>query len=466
MITHSLKLNRLFLFLIFIGGYASLALELIVLRNLSSFVGNTSVTASIIIGTVLLFMALGYYKGSIYPLKKRVLRKTLASSFLWSGVLAFLSASFLISSFLFACFYDLGVYSNLTQTFIFSFLMLTIPSFLFGRITALISRYFHRTNPHYTGKILALDTIGSFLGSLLTTLVLMPFIGVNHTVTLLVFVLFLSYLLLKKKKLLSSIFPLFILLLSLAINSNTFLNAGFNIVENNAVSTIALIPQDEGKSTLITINGSLAAKSSLDNEYLFPYINYIEENFIETMPQDEKKDILILGAGAFVLGKSDTFHNYTYVDIEKTLQPISEELFGEKLTPNKTFIVQDANQFLKETKQKYDFIVIDVYGAGTYIPMDFVTKEFFTRVQSRLKENAFMTMNIIAKPMKTDDFSQKIENSLFSVFGSNLSKIIPERHYNPWVQKFYNVLYTVYNKPQNNHIYTVDKNTLLFDNIR
>ena len=152
--------------------------------------------------------------------------------------------------------------------------------------------------------------------------------------------------------------------------------------------------------------------------------------------------------------------------MEKTLQPISEKLLGENLSPNKTFIVQDANQFLKETKQKYDFIVIDVYGAGTYIPMDFVTKEFFTRVQNRLKENAFMTMNIIAKPMKTDDFSQKIENSLFSVFSSNLSKIIPERKFNPWVQKFYNVLYTVYNKPQNNHIYTVDKNTLLFDNIR
>ena len=286
MTCNSLKLNKLFLFLIFIGGYASLALELVVLRNLSSFVGNTSITASIIIGTVLLFMAFGYYKGSVYQLKTKSLRKTLSHSFLWSGIWVFLSASFLILSFVFAFFYDYQIYSNIVQTFIFSFLMLTIPSFLFGRITALISRYFHRTNPHYTGKILALDTVGSFLGSILTTLILMPFIGVNHTVTLLVFILFLSYLLLKKKKLRSSIFPTIILLLSITLNSNTFLNAGFNIVENNAVSTIALIPQDEGKSTLITINGSLAAKSSLDNEYLFPYINYIEENFIETLPQN------------------------------------------------------------------------------------------------------------------------------------------------------------------------------------
>jgi len=466
MINNSLKLNRLFLFLIFIGGYASLALELIVLRNLSSFVGNTSVTASIIIGTVLLCMALGYYKGSVYTLKKTSLRKILASSFLWTGIWAFLSASFLISSFIFSLMYDFKVYSNVVQTFLFSFLMLTIPSFLFGRITALISRYFHRTNPHYTGKILALDTLGSFLGSLLTTLVLMPFIGVNHTVTLLVFVLFLSYLFLKKHKFISLILPLLIFLTSLAFNSNTFLNATFNMVQNNAVSTIRLIPQDEGKSTLITINGSLAAKSSVQNELLFPYIKYIEENFIETLPQEKKKDILILGAGAFVLGKSDTFHNYTYVDIEKTLKPISEELFGKKLSDNKKFIVQDANQFLKETKQKYDLIVIDVYGGGTYIPMDFVTKEFFIRVQNRLKKNAFMTMNIIAKPMKTDDFSQKIENSLFSVFGTNLSKIIPERNFNPWIQEFYNVLYTIYNRPQNEDIYTINKNNLMWDNIR
>ena len=53
---------------VFIGGFSSLSLELIVIRQLSSFVGATAVTASIIIGIIMAFMSWGYYAGSIFPL--------------------------------------------------------------------------------------------------------------------------------------------------------------------------------------------------------------------------------------------------------------------------------------------------------------------------------------------------------------------------------------------------------------
>ena len=54
------RLKTVLLLAIFIGGFSSLSLELIVIRQLSSFVGATAVTASIIIGIIMAFMSWGY----------------------------------------------------------------------------------------------------------------------------------------------------------------------------------------------------------------------------------------------------------------------------------------------------------------------------------------------------------------------------------------------------------------------
>ena len=60
------RIKHILLAAIFIGGFSSMSLELIVMRQLSGFVGSTAVTASIIIGCFMAFMALGYYHGFYY----------------------------------------------------------------------------------------------------------------------------------------------------------------------------------------------------------------------------------------------------------------------------------------------------------------------------------------------------------------------------------------------------------------
>lgn len=61
------RLKLILLAAVFIGGFASLSLELIVLRQLSSFVGATAVTASIVIGVIMAFMSLGYCRFGFLP---------------------------------------------------------------------------------------------------------------------------------------------------------------------------------------------------------------------------------------------------------------------------------------------------------------------------------------------------------------------------------------------------------------
>ena len=90
------RLKFILLTAIFIGGFASLSLELIVMRQLSGFVGSTAITASIIIGIIMAFMSWGYYAGSIYPIRGKALRRRVVHAFYSLALLVILSASYIL----------------------------------------------------------------------------------------------------------------------------------------------------------------------------------------------------------------------------------------------------------------------------------------------------------------------------------------------------------------------------------
>ena len=90
------RLKLILLAAVFIGGFASLSLELIVLRQLSSFVGATAVTASIVIGVIMAFMSLGYYAGSVFCLARGAVRQTAVASFYSLSILTVLAASYIL----------------------------------------------------------------------------------------------------------------------------------------------------------------------------------------------------------------------------------------------------------------------------------------------------------------------------------------------------------------------------------
>ena len=75
-------------FLIFLNGYISLSLELVVLRQLSFFVGSSAVITSIIMGIFLGFMSLGYFLGASKRVKDAHIPTILGISFI---IIAFLA---------------------------------------------------------------------------------------------------------------------------------------------------------------------------------------------------------------------------------------------------------------------------------------------------------------------------------------------------------------------------------------
>ena len=457
------KLSRnALIFLIFLNGYVSLSLELVILRQLSFYVGSSAVITSIIMAIFLGFMSLGYFVGESQRVNDSKIRSILHHSFLIIAGLSVCAASFPLITYYFMTMYTGGITSGALQTFIYSLIFLSAGPFLFGFNTTLLSRQLHAYSQNCTGNIMAYDTIGSGFGSMATTLLLMPLIGVNYTVVLITVLSICGALVLSRRWYAWLICGL-ILFCSLYINSNSYQRTHHGILVNNANSTISVAALDDTR--VLYMNGLPMSVYDTVSGTAAEYIDYLNRNFIANLPSDRMSKILVLGAGGFTLGLDDTRNEYTFIDIEHTLQDVSEQYFlGRRLTPNKRFIVADASQYLKNTDQQYDFILLDIYSNSFQVPEGFISAEFLERLKSRVAPNGVIALNMIVSASFTDAYSRVFDNTFNSVFSHNSSRqIIGD--YNPYNANYgtVNVVYLYYNIENDGRIYTINKTPVIYD---
>lgn len=457
------KLSRgTLIFLIFLNGYVSLSLELAVLRQLSFYVGSSAVITSIIMAIFLGFMSLGYFMGESERVSDKKIRPILNISFLVIASLSVCAASFPLITQYFSMMYSGGITSGVIQTFVYSLIFLSAGPFLFGFNTTLLSRELHTYSRKSTGNIMAWDTIGSVFGSMATTLLLMPFMGVNYTVVLITVLSVVGALVLRRRWWVLVI-CIMVMGLSLFINSNAYQRSRFGILVNNANSTIMVTEYPDTR--VLYMNGLPMSVYNTDNVNMADYINFLNRNFIDTMPADKTYKILVLGAGGFTLGLNDTHNDYTFVDIEHTLKEVSEKHFlRRKLTPNKKFVVADASQYLKNTPEMYDFILLDVYSNSYQVPESLITVEFMQRLRARIAPNGIIAMNMIVNPEFGDKYSRVFDNTFRSVFPYNTSRqVIGD--FSPWRNRFgaSNVIYTFYNIENDGRVYTINKTPVIYD---
>ena len=451
------------MFLIFLNGYVSLSLELVVLRYLGFWVGSSAVVTSIIMGVFLGFMALGYYLGNGRFVRDANIPRTIGINFLVISTLVLGAASFPLISEYFAYLYSVGITSRIAQTFIYSVALLSVGPFLFGFNTTLMSRMLDGKNKNHTGLIMAMDTIGSVLGSMITTLILMPIVGVNNTVIIICCAGLIGAMLMWRRW---YVWIVVALLMSACVllNSDYYQRTRYGIIVNNANSTIQVDDINAGR---VLYMNNLPMSLFYDvTRASAEYINFINNRYLYSIPRDVPRRILVLGAGGFTAGLDDDFNEYTYVDIEHTLKDIAENQFlREKLGPNKHFIVQDASQYLKNIDQMYDVIILDVYSNSYQVPESLITAEFMMRIRDRVAPNGVVVMNIIASPTFDDEWSRVFDNTFHSVFTGNTARDVIG-YFNPWQHtgnEPSNIIYAWYNRENSGRIYTVNNSSVVYD---
>lgn len=477
------KINFLYL-IIFLEGYIVLSAELLAIRQLTSFVGSGTDTVSIIIAAILMPLALGYYAGGNFKekqkskLKKKTIRQKLQQNIFIAAIFLTLGLSYIITALFFEGLSAIGIQNRLLSTSLYALIFLVYPIYLLAQTIPLISNFFSKDNiSRITGKMLCFSTVGSFMGALFSTLVLMATLGVHHTVSITILCLCVLYIALSKKKTSeTTVIIVFIGLVALALNSN-YLMKEDNIIENNQYNTIRIFEGKKGLHILsLNHNNSSAYTTRAANpnkKVFFGYAKYINRNFIDPIStnNEPKRSILVLGAGGFTIGLEDKKNDYVFVDIDGSLKNISEQHFlKEKLSKNKRFETVPARGYLRkiqQTGQKFDLIIIDTYLGAETFPEHLVTQEFFQDIKSASKDNGIIIGNFLTSINFDNAFSVNLDNTLRTVFPHITRQIIPQK-YNGWAEDIRNnrnILYIYHNKQQRpqNGIYTDNKNRVYYD---
>lgn len=468
--------NALFL-VILLEGFVVLAVELLAIRQLIPFVGSSTDVVAIIIAAVLMPLSFGYYAGGGFKPKRMgkgnflTIRKKLMRNMLIASVFFLCAISYPLLVLFFELLNFFGLEGERLKVSIYAIIFLVFPVFLMGQTIPLVTNYFkYQKLSDITGKILFFSTLGSFCGSIVSTIVLMATIGVNNTVIVIFFLILCIILLLAKRTHKHKVFLAFLMfVLAVFLNNNKVMNT-FHIVSNNQYSTTKILASEDGSVITMNVNHSNSARMTKNYKSMFNYVRFIERNFITPTLKDESikpLDILILGAGGFTMGYGDTKNDYVYVDIDKDLLEIAETYLIEKpLDENKVFFAQGARAYLNENDKKFDLIIVDLYSNEMSIPSHLITQEFYRSVKSHLKKNGVVTMNIISKPYFDDDYSRNIDATIRSVFSPVNRHIV--RGYNPWVER-QNEVNNVYVYVDQDHlqkpakIYTDNLNTYYLD---
>lgn len=461
--------------IIFLEGYAVLSTELLAIRQLIPFTGSGTDTVSIIIAAVLMPLAFGYFSGGAFRPwsgangRPRTVRRKLLINLSLSAIILAIGLSHVTVEIFFATAQSAGdIHNRLALTALYSLIFLLLPVFMLGQTVPLISNYFPRQRlPRFAGKILFFSTIGSFMGAVFCTLVLMPNVGVHHAVTVTIACLTFLTILISRDAFNTQVkIALCAFLLSVLLNSDMVMRM-INIAHDNQYNTVEIHPSTDGTKRVMLVNNTLASAVAVDpgqrQEAIFPYIKYVDDHFIYSRGEkDPPIDILTIGAGGFTVGLNDRKNHYTFVDVDPKLKETTENLFlQDTLSDNKEFVPEEARAFLSRNDRKFDMIFLDAYNSLQSLPEPLLTKEFFEQLRDAMKPDGVLVINAVQSHTFADVFSVRFDNTLRAVFPQVTREIASPVAYSFWDRSktWQNVMYTAFNRPKGDvEIYTDDLN--------
>ncbi|RIX45098.1 MAG: methyltransferase type 12 [Rhodocyclales bacterium GT-UBC] len=392
--------------IVFIEGFCSLGAEVIALRRLLPHIGSAIVVTAPTIGFFLLALALGYASGARVAERYQTI---LGRNFLLAAALSGLGLARITVDTLFA-----HLQPSAIAYLVFVGGVLCPLAWLLGQTVPILTNLMrHERAGEASGRALYWSTLGSFLGSLTLSLLVMQWLGVAAAVLACTLGLGLGSLLLSERRL-----PMaggIALILGLAATANLRqASSSDTAYADYRVATVELAGQQTPRA--FWVNNSLA--SLLDDSEPPNYTRYIAH--LRHILVDElayrDKDILVLGAGGFTLSHREPLNHYTYADIDPAIKVIAEREFLRQ-TVQGEFIADDARHFVASSERRFDAVVVDVYSSHTSIPGHLVTREFWSDTRRMLRPDGALLINLILDGKLETPYARNLLATIDSVFG-------------------------------------------------
>ncbi len=166
-------------------------------------------------------------------------------------------------------------------------------------------------------------------------------------------------------------------------------------------------------------NGSYVLNAKNAN-YSYASLHRVFQQALKKVNLQEKKNILVLGCGAgsipsIIYNEFRLNPSIEAVEIDEKVIELANKYFHLNQYEQLKVIIDDANNFVRNTSNQYDLICVDIFN-GIDVPEQFLTLRFFERLKSLLASNGELLINYVAYNYDTKQIVKEIENRLCNVF--------------------------------------------------
>lgn len=392
--------------LVFVSGMASLGVEFGASRLLAPYFGTSLYVWGVLIGLILIYLSAGYVIGGRladrYPNDELLYQFTVWAG-LWIGVIPLVSYPILLASQ--QGFRELSV-GLVLGTLLAVVLMFAAPVILLGCVSPFAIRLLLKdvaTGGNTAGRVYALSTAGSILGTFLPVFWFIPTFGTRPTLMGFGLALVLiSIVGLWPRRRLYALFGVAIIVAWIFLPSGIKPpQVGSLVYEKESAYNYIQVVQD-GTRTELILNEGDAIHSIYDSSSLLtggPWdYTLIADAFrpaqaTEAVPHD----VAILGLAGGTAARQYTVAygpgvQITGVEIDPEILDVAHRYFHLD-EPNVHPVVADARYWLDTQAGQYDVMFLDAYQQP-YIPFHLTTREFFSQAREHLRPGGVIVANV------------------------------------------------------------------------
>lgn len=388
---------------VFLSGSSLMILEIVGSRVLSPYIGTSTAVWTILIGVILGFLSLGYYIGGKYSDNKvnlEILSNILLCS-AFSILLLIIINKPLLSFFA----ENVRLYSFITILFS-SVLLFSLPSFLFGLISpyaAKLKLITLKKSGDTIGKLYAISTIGSIVGTFAAGFLLIPFLGTFKTLSLITIILIFTSLIAYCPKFYSKK-TLFIFLIFVVLIFQYFANYKLGYIDMDTLYNRIIIKKTINKVTkrsiIYMMTDPLGIQAGIfadiDDNLVLQYLKYFR---LDDFFNPNIKQALMIGGGVYSYPK-DFLKKHPNakidaIEIDPGITQLAKKYFNLADDSRLTIYHEDGRVFLNLNKKKYDSIYIDAFKSRT-VPYQLTTREAIEKMFVSLNDGGIVILNLVS----------------------------------------------------------------------
>lgn len=428
----SILTNKYYLYVTeFFAGMSVMAVELGASRLLAPYFSSSQIVWTIIIGTIMIAMAWGNIWGGRNADKdpnpdKLYMRMIIAA--LWIAAIPLVGkyVIIIVSGVL-----VLTINNNflILAAFISCMIIFVFPLFLLGTVTPSLVKYTVDSlddSGKIVGALVAVNTVGSILGTFLPTFVTIPTVGTSISFLLfsgILLLLGLVYFWHKKTKKLTCLGSVILFICCSIYGSSDHLAFWEHhlLYEGESIYNYLQVKETDD-SVILSTNVLFGVQSIMkkDDSLTGMYYDYaLAAPVMAGLTGKKSAKILVLGMGTGTYAKQcqKYFANASIegVEIDQKITDLGRNYF--QLPKTIAVTTYDGRAYLNATNQKYDVIMVDAYQDIT-IPFQMSSVEFFTMVKTHLTTDGVMVVNMNMHTEKEGNINQYLSDTIATVFNT------------------------------------------------